>query len=95
MNQVYLSEYEEEDRFHAAVLRIVELLKTVDEFGVTHIVSGDGNMDDENLDFVENQMKSDLTTVAEDRELISLLRSLHPEAREAIWILADYVTFPK
>lgn len=66
--------------------RAAELMRSVDEFGVTHIVTGDGNLDDDNLAFVEREMeKCNPPATDDERELIRLLKGMPVEDREELW----------
>jgi len=69
--------------------RAVELMEVVDDFGVMHIVVGDGNVEDGNLAFVEKQMETEGAT-AEERELIDLLKAMTVETRENVWTAYAY-----
>jgi hypothetical protein len=66
--------------------RVLQLLQTVDEFGVTHIVTSDGNMDDDNLDYVEGQLQEGGTL--EEYELIALLRKTEADERDELWSIS-------
>jgi len=66
--------------------RAAELMKSVNEFGVTHIITGDGNLDDSHIAWVEGQMKICSPAPTEDEhELISLLKAMTIDAREKMW----------
>ena len=72
--------------------RAAELMKAVDGFGVTHIISEDGNLDDSHIAFVEEQMKTcSPPPTPEERELIILLKVMTIDAREAVW---DHINRP-
>lgn len=64
--------------------RAEELMRSVDEFGVTHIITGDGNVDDGCIAFVEKAMDAEGAT-DDERELIVLLKAMTVEAREKLW----------
>lgn len=64
--------------------RAIELMQSVDEFGVTHIITGDGNLEDGNIAFVEKGMKTRGAT-DDERELIALLKSMTIDARYKVW----------
>lgn len=55
-------------------------MRNVDEFGVTHIITGDGNLDDGNIAFVEGEMVKHGAT-DDERELITLLKSMTEDDR--------------
>jgi hypothetical protein len=59
-------------------------LAFVDDCGVTHVVSGDGNVDDRSLQFVGREIMDTGGTWLE-RELIELLATLPLAERERIW----------
>lgn len=66
--------------------RAGELMRSVNEFGVTHIITGDGNMDDSHIAFVEKEMNTCSPPPTEDeRELITLLKMMTIDAREGLW----------
>lgn len=66
--------------------RAAELLRSVNEFGVTHIVTADGNLDDSHLSYVETEMRTCIPPPTPDeRELIALLKGMTIDARENVW----------
>lgn len=64
--------------------RTKELMLSVDEFGVTHIITGDGNLDDDHIRFVETAMEKEGAT-ADERELIELLKTMTEDDRYEMW----------
>jgi hypothetical protein len=66
--------------------RATELMQSVDEFGVTHIITGDGNLEDSHIAFVEKEMRTCTPPpTADERELIALLKAMTIDAREDMW----------
>lgn len=64
--------------------QILLRFEIVDGFGVTHIVSSDGNVDDENLKLVWSEMRRKGAHPLEV-ELIDLLAKIPVSERERIW----------
>lgn len=69
---------------HLTEALILFRLEFVDECGVTHLVSADGNVSDENLKFVGREIMAEGGTWLE-RELIELLATLPLAERNRIW----------
>jgi hypothetical protein len=65
------------------------LLCAVDPFGPMHIAVDDGNMTDDDLDFVEGVMRKG-GAAADEWELLRLLRDMTEEERIELWETADY-----
>lgn len=63
--------------------RILDLFKSVDEFGLMHIVVGDGNLEDEHLNYVAMEVANAGTP--DERELLALLRSIPVDIRYELW----------
>ena len=55
----------------------------VDEFGLMHIVVGDGNLEDEHLNYVAMEVANAGTP--DERELLALLRSIPVDIRYELW----------
>ncbi len=68
--------------------RVVQLFGTVDAYGVTHIATDDGNLEDRNLAFLEREMATHPTT-DDERELITLLKAMSVDDRYEAWEAAN------
>lgn len=78
------------ERKNSAV-RVGELLRVVDYFGAMHIVVEDGNVEDRDLDFVEAEMAK-AAPIAEEIELLALLRAMTVSERDIIFNPFDHET---
>lgn len=74
------------DLREARITLAAALLSEVDEQGVTHIISGDGNMEDDNLAFVRLEMKYyEGGGTPDERELMELLEKMTLADRDSAW----------
>lgn len=74
----------------AKAKRCVDLLNSVDEFGVMHIIVSDGNMDDHHIEWVEQEMDRGGHRDADERELLAILKEMTVDERDEAWgIFAD------
>ena len=66
--------------------RAADLFGVVDPFGVTHIITDDGNVEDRHIAFVEKEMQTcDPPPTEAEQELISLLKAMPVEVRKRDW----------
>lgn len=70
----------------ARIIHAATLLNRVDDCGITHIISSDGNMETEHIEFVEREMAGGGTL--DEKELIALLKSMSLDDREEAYMLA-------
>lgn len=70
----------------ARIIRAATLINRVDDCGVTHIISSDGNVDDESIAFVECEMAG--VGTLDEKELIALLKQMTLEDRGEAYEMA-------